>query len=107
MARTFVVGFSPCTPRFDSRPFHVRFVLDKLALGQVFFPSTSPFTCQHHPNNAACLSSFIYIFLLPDGQKTNPGNLPKAIHFFRYRGVLDIKIVPLILGFIASKCRFC
>jgi hypothetical protein len=33
---TIVASLSPRRPGFDSRPIHVRFVIDRVALGQVF-----------------------------------------------------------------------
>jgi len=36
-----VAGLSQWRPAFDPRPVNVSFVVDKLALGQVFSPSTS------------------------------------------------------------------
>jgi hypothetical protein len=33
-----VAGLSPRKPGFDPRSVHVRFVMDKVALGQVFLP---------------------------------------------------------------------
>jgi hypothetical protein len=34
--RRLVAGFSPCRPVFDPRPINVRFVVDKITMGQVF-----------------------------------------------------------------------
>jgi hypothetical protein len=34
--RRLVAGLSPRRPRFDPRPVHLGFVVDKVALGQVF-----------------------------------------------------------------------
>ena len=36
--RRLVAGISPRRPGFDPGPVHVGFMLDKVALGQVFFP---------------------------------------------------------------------
>ena len=36
--RRLVAGLSPRRPDFDSGSVHVEFVVDKVALGQVFFP---------------------------------------------------------------------
>jgi hypothetical protein len=33
---TIIASLSPRRPGFDSRPFHVRFVIDRVTLGQVF-----------------------------------------------------------------------
>jgi hypothetical protein len=34
--RLLVAGLPPCMPRFDPREVHMGFVVDKVALGQVF-----------------------------------------------------------------------
>jgi len=36
--RRSVAGFSPQGPGFDPRPVHVTFVVDKVALGQLYLP---------------------------------------------------------------------
>jgi hypothetical protein len=46
--RRLVASLSPWRPGFDIRSVHVEFVVDKVALGQVFPPSTSVFPCQFH-----------------------------------------------------------
>jgi hypothetical protein len=46
--RRLVAGLSPRRPRFDPGSVHVGFVVDRVALGQVFSPSTSVFPCQSH-----------------------------------------------------------
>ena len=38
--------------RFDPGSIHVGFVVDKVALGQVFSPSTSVFPCRFHSTGA-------------------------------------------------------
>ena len=38
MAYQFVAGLSELRPRLDPRSVHVRFVMDKVALGKVYFP---------------------------------------------------------------------
>jgi hypothetical protein len=50
--RRLVAGLSTRRPVFDSGSVHVGFVVDKVALGQVFPPSTSVFLCQFHPTGA-------------------------------------------------------
>ena len=46
--RRLVAGLSKRRPRFSRRPVLLRFVIHKVALGQVFSPSTSVFACQYH-----------------------------------------------------------
>jgi hypothetical protein len=53
-----VADFSPRRFRFDHRPVHVRFVMDKVALRQVF-PQYFRFPCQYHSTNAP--HSFIHL----------------------------------------------
>jgi hypothetical protein len=43
--RRLVAGLSPWRPGFDPGSLHVGFVVEKVALGQVFPPSTSVFPC--------------------------------------------------------------
>ena len=50
--RRSVSGLSPRWPNFNPKSFHVRFVVDKAALGQFLSPSTSVFPCQYHIANA-------------------------------------------------------
>jgi hypothetical protein len=50
--RRLVAGLSPQRPGFDPGSVHVRFVVDKLALGQVFSPSTLVFLCQFYSTGA-------------------------------------------------------
>jgi hypothetical protein len=50
--RRLVAGFSPQRPGFDPGSVHVRFVVDKVALGQVFFSELSVFPCQFHSTGA-------------------------------------------------------
>jgi hypothetical protein len=46
--RQLVTGLSPRRSGFDPQSVYVGFVVDKVVLGQVFFPSTSVFPCQFH-----------------------------------------------------------
>jgi hypothetical protein len=53
MARGLVAGLSPRRSRFDPGSVHVGFVVDKVALGQVFPPPcTSVFPGQFHSTGA-------------------------------------------------------
>jgi hypothetical protein len=48
--RKLVAGLSPQRPGFSSRPFHMGFLVDKVAMGQVYFSrSNSAFPCLYHP----------------------------------------------------------
>jgi hypothetical protein len=56
-------------PGFDPGSVHVEFVVDKVALGQVFPPSSSFFPCQFHSTGAPLLGKgqkiiIIFIFIL-------------------------------------------
>jgi hypothetical protein len=46
--RQLIAGLSPWRPWFVPRSFHVGFVVDKVALGQVFLLSPSVFPWQYH-----------------------------------------------------------
>jgi hypothetical protein len=48
-------GLSPLRPGFDLGSVHVGFVVDNVALGQVFPPSTSVFPCQFYSTDAPLL----------------------------------------------------
>ena len=50
---------------FNPRPAQIGFTLDKVALEQLFSPSTSVFLHQYHSTNALCLfvDTFIYSFI--------------------------------------------
>jgi hypothetical protein len=53
--RRLVADLSLRRPGFDSGSVHVGVVVDKVALGQVFPPSTSVFPCQFHSTGAPLL----------------------------------------------------
>jgi hypothetical protein len=53
--KRLAAGLSPRRPGFDPGSVHVEFVVDKLALGQVFSPSTSVFSCQFHSTGVPLL----------------------------------------------------
>jgi hypothetical protein len=50
--RRLVAGLSSRRPGFDPASVHVRFMVDKVALGQVFFPKYLGFACQFHATGA-------------------------------------------------------
>jgi hypothetical protein len=53
--RRLAAGLPPRRPGFDPGSVHVGFVVDKMALGQVFPPSSSVFPCQFHSTGAPLL----------------------------------------------------
>ena len=59
--RGMVTSRSLWSPNFDPRPVHVGFVVEKVALGQVFPPSTSVFPSHSHSSSAG----YSYIQLSP------------------------------------------
>jgi hypothetical protein len=68
--RRLVAGLPPRRPGFDPGSVHVGIVVDKVALGQVFPPSTSVFPCQIHSTGAPLhgkteekLIIFLFIFI--------------------------------------------
>jgi hypothetical protein len=62
-----VSGLSSQNAGTDPRSVHVRYLVGKMELGQVFSSSTSVFPCQPHSTNAP-YSALYNILLLPDGQ---------------------------------------
>jgi hypothetical protein len=53
--RRLAAGLPPRRPGFHPGSVHVGFVVNKVALGQVFSPSTSVFPCQFHSTGAPLL----------------------------------------------------
>jgi hypothetical protein len=62
--RQLVTGLSLWRPRFNPGSVHVGFVVDKVALGQVFPPSTSVFLCEFHSTGAPLLVKVGKILLI-------------------------------------------
>jgi hypothetical protein len=60
-----LTGFSPWMPCFAPTLICVGFLMDKVALGQVFFLSSSVFPCHFHSTAAAPYS---FTYHLGDGQ---------------------------------------
>jgi hypothetical protein len=65
-----VAGLPPRRLGFDPGSVHVGFLVDKVALGQVFSPSTSVFLFQFHSTGAPLLGKikkkltiFLFIFI--------------------------------------------
>jgi hypothetical protein len=55
--RRLVAGLSPRRPGFDPGSVRMGFVVDNVALGQVFSPSTSGFPCKFHSTGSPLKSS--------------------------------------------------
>jgi hypothetical protein len=76
--RRLVAGLSPRRPGFEIRSVHVGFVVDRVALRQVFPPSTSVFPCQFHSTGAPLkwkiIKNFIFIIFLI-GLQNKPSRL--------------------------------
>jgi hypothetical protein len=53
--RRLAAGLPERRPGFDPGSLHMGFVVHKVALGQVFSPSTSVFPCQFHSTGAPLL----------------------------------------------------
>jgi hypothetical protein len=73
--RRLVAGLSPRRPGFDPGSVHVGFVVDKVALGQVFPPCSSVFPCQFHSNCAPLLGKgqkIIIIVIFVTGLHNKP-----------------------------------
>ena len=73
--RQLIAVLSP--PEFNPRSVHVRCVLDKMALGQVFLPELQFFPCKYRFTIAPHSSSSIHFSYQKD-QGVDPGNLPKS-----------------------------
>jgi hypothetical protein len=76
--RPLVAGLSVRRPGFDLRA--VRFVVEKVALGQVFSPSTSVFPCQHNSINGP-FSSSSKCMLIRRTNARSPGAFQKSVLF--------------------------
>ena len=87
--RLIVAGLSLRMLGFSPRSGHLRFMVDRVALGQVYF---SPrvfllFPCQYHSTNTPCSSSSIYTFHLP-GQTGEAWEPSKE----QYQGALNREV---------------
>jgi hypothetical protein len=71
--RRLAAGLPPRRPGFDPGSVHVGFVVDKVALGQVFSLSSSVFPCQFHSTGAPLLEKgqkiIIIIFIIGSHNK--------------------------------------
>ena len=63
--RRLVARFLSRRIGFD-RPFHMKFMVDKMPIKEVLLPSTTVFSCQYH--SASIPHNFIYTQLLQAGQ---------------------------------------
>jgi hypothetical protein len=59
-------------PGFDPGSVHVGFMVDKVALGEVFTPSTSVFPCQFHSTGAALLGKTKKLIIFMTGLHNKP-----------------------------------
>jgi hypothetical protein len=71
-----IEGLSSRRPRLDPRPVVARFVVDTLALGQVFLRVLWVFPCQYHSTIVPYWSSSTRCFYQND-RRSKPGSLPK------------------------------
>ena len=62
LLRWLVTGLSPRRTRFERRYVHVRFVVCKMSLGQVFSPSVSASPCRYNPR---VLHTHLHIDTIP------------------------------------------
>jgi hypothetical protein len=62
---------------FDPRFVYVRYVVEKVAMGQVFFSNYFGFSCEYHSNSSPHTSSPTCCSAQKD-KGTNPENLPKS-----------------------------
>jgi hypothetical protein len=67
-----VAGLSPQRPGFDPGSVHMRFVVDKVALRQVFSPRTSVFPCYFHSTGAPLLGKTEKLFIVITGLHNKP-----------------------------------
>jgi len=91
--RRLVAGLSARRPGFGLRSIHVRFLVDEMALGQVFllvfcFPLTISF-------HQCFILIFIYVLLLPEGQNREASDHSSSQCSFGSRGPLDRKMLSL------------
>ena len=91
--RHLAVGLSPRRPGFDLSWVHVRFVVEEVALGQDFSPSTSVFLCPYHFSNASFI--FICVLLLLEGEMDEAWEPSKKRWFFVNRETLNRELLPL------------
>lgn len=90
--RRLSAKLSPRGPQFDLRPVYLRFVVDGLALGQVFSPLYGvPFSVSIHQSS---ILIFVSILLL-SVNAAKPGNLKESIALEDYREALS-RIVLLL-----------
>jgi hypothetical protein len=86
-------------PGFDPRSVSVRHVVDKMALGQIFSPSTSIFSCHCHSTNTPRSSCSWAYMLLSSEEWMNEWNLLKKGIFFRKSGSAGQKSIFIVFMF--------
>ena len=91
MAQTVIHRVLTADTRIQSQAVHVRFVVDKVAMGR-FSPSTSRFPCQHYSTNAPYLTSSMCRCCLTD-RRVKPESLPKRLSGFENRGAMDGEVL--------------
>jgi len=89
------IGLSHRRSRFSPRSVHVKFVVDRVALGQVLLQILQFSPC-HHASNAPYLYSSTH-FSCHKHKLAKPENLPKSNALSRNRGSLDRKEVNLYI----------
>jgi hypothetical protein len=89
--RRSVTGLSSRRPRFFPTSVHVRFVVDKVTLGQVFLQVLRSSPVRIIP--PVLHTVFIYMLLLPEGQTGKPWEPSKKQCSFRHGGSLDRKVL--------------
>ena len=92
----FVPGFLRGRHWFDPRPFRLTFVVDRVTLVVVFFPSTSAFPYHYHSTNAAYSSSATRCPYWK-GKRAKPRKLARKNFSSGYRGAFDIHVKVLSL----------
>ena len=91
--RQLVAGLSP--PGFDPRSVHVRCVVDRMALGQVFLPVLQFFPCKYRTTCAPHSSSSICCSL-PAGRRSEAWEPSKKQFSFGNPGTLDRKVFSVL-----------
>lgn len=64
---------------FDARRVHVRFLVHKMALGHIYLQVLRNSPVDTVPPMLEII--FMYMLLLPNGQRQKPGNTPKGMLF--------------------------
>ena len=90
------VLLSPRRTGFDHRSVHMRYFMDKLTLWQGFLPAILfPLPVPFHQCSTLI---FIYMLLLPEGQKCQAWELSKKQLCFGNRGAMIVTLIIIILS---------